>query len=100
MAPGATHGACAVRGVILYATVTVMKMTDFWDVAPFIFVELTDVSDVLTAFTSGRSPCETSVSFYETTRNNIPDDIFTLVTVRTSDITQYMATRSTLSLLP
>jgi hypothetical protein len=49
MAPGMTHGACAVRGVILYATVTVMKMTDFWDVAPFIFLEFTDVSEVLSS---------------------------------------------------
>jgi hypothetical protein len=45
---------------------------------------LTDVSEELTAFIiRAVSTSETSVNFYQTTRRNIPEDIFILVAVST-----------------
>jgi hypothetical protein len=49
-----------------------MQMAVFWDVAPYSLVE-TD-RRVLIALLTAVSTSETSVSYYETTRRNIPED--------------------------
>jgi hypothetical protein len=55
-------------------------MTVFWDVAPCSLVEVTDVSEVLTAsifialMMEVVSTSKTSVNFYQTTRHNIPEE--------------------------
>jgi hypothetical protein len=57
-------------------------MVVFWDIAPFILIEITDVSDVLiasdirmmNALIMVVNTSETSVNFYQTTRRNIPEE--------------------------
>jgi hypothetical protein len=54
-----------------------MKMAAFWDVKPCSLVDITDISEVLTAITlmmEAVSSSETSVSIYHTTQCNIPED--------------------------
>jgi hypothetical protein len=61
-----------------------MKMTVFWDVAPYSLVKFTDVSEVLAApiiraiilMMEAVSICETWVNFYQTTRCNIPEESY------------------------
>jgi hypothetical protein len=59
-----------------------MKSTVFWDVAPCSLVEVTEISEVLTASINREiavmmeavSTSETSVNFYQSTRPNTPED--------------------------
>jgi hypothetical protein len=59
---------------------TSVKMAVFWDVAPCVWERLTDVSEVLTAsiiialMMETVSTSEPSVSIYQTTWRNIPED--------------------------
>jgi hypothetical protein len=65
-------------------------MTVLWDVVSCGLVETDNISRALTAFiiravvaTEAVSTPETSVNIYNTTRHNIPKDIFILVAMRT-----------------
>jgi hypothetical protein len=53
--------------VLTAASIFVLKMTILWNVAPYILVVVSDVSEVLTA-------SEMSVNFYQTTRRNITEN--------------------------
>jgi hypothetical protein len=65
-----------------------MKITVFWDVAPW---EFADVSDVFAAFIirALTNASETSVNFYQTTRRNNPEDSH-LHTRRRENIKSYL----------
>jgi hypothetical protein len=78
---GSKQYGCSVRFSGL--TAASVNMTVFWDVAPYSLIEMADDSEVLTASiiraTSALimkviSTSETSISFYHTTRLNIPED--------------------------
>jgi hypothetical protein len=70
-----------------------MKLTVFWDVVSCSLVEVTDVSEVLTAsiialIMEAASTSETSLNFYQhyaTSQNTV---IFKLAAVRTSNLTE------------
>jgi hypothetical protein len=66
------------------------KMTVFWDVSQCSIVEMTDVSDVLTAsIIRSHRTSEISVNFHETTRRSIPELFFKPVDVWEPEISQY-----------
>jgi hypothetical protein len=59
-----------------------IKMAVFWVVEPCSLVEVyrrfrdVPTSGLIALMMEAASTCETSVNFYQTTRRNIPDDIF------------------------
>jgi hypothetical protein len=67
------------------------KMTVFWDVAPCSLVLAASVIGAVTLMMEAASTSETSENFYQTTRRNIPEDIY--LHTRRSEKLKFFAAR-------